>query len=497
MRTVESQIELTLDPSSEIPRKAAVVSVSSCNTAPEPRPSWREMVKYWTGLDRAIGFFVLARLWAACAGVVSVLMTAHFLTPIEQGYYYTFYSLVALQVVFELGFGFVVLQFVAHERARLSFDENGKIAGEAASHSRLASLLKLILRWYTAAATVLIVVLLPAGSHFFHVHQRAGSAASWGVPWSLLVIAAACNVFCWPLVAFVEGCGYVPDVAQMYLGQAVLGSLLSWTAMVTRHGLYAPALVILAQVALQVYLLTRRRFRRILINLLRRPPDVHKLDWYREVWPFQWKMAVSWCSSYIINQMMTAILFSTQGPRAAGRMGMSLSIATQLGTIGLSWMSTKASPFGNMIARGEITELNRVFFRTLWQSTTLVTTAAIGVFGCLLFVDRRFPSLAIRVLSPWAFGLLLVTMVMNHILSCEALYMRAHKREPLIIQAAVVAVLLGTTTVILGHTFGANAVTVGYFAFAGLVSLTWGTYIFRSKRKQWYGSATSRIPQPA
>src|ERR1039458_5361073 len=71
-------------------------------------PSWRLKVKYWTGLDRAIAFTVLARFWSAFAGVVTVLMIARFLSPNEQGYYYTIFSLVGLQIVFELGFAFEI-----------------------------------------------------------------------------------------------------------------------------------------------------------------------------------------------------------------------------------------------------------------------------------------------------------------------------------------------------------------------------------------------------
>jgi hypothetical protein len=152
-------------------------------------------------------------------------------------------------------------------------------------------------------------------------------------------------------------------------------------------------------------------------------------------------------------------------------------------------MSTKASPFGNMIARGEIGALNRLFFRTLWQSTTLVATAAAGCFLCLVVGGHRFPQLAMRVLSPWAFALLLLTMVMNHLLFSEALYMRAHKREPLLVQTVVVAIVLGMSTVILGRISGANAVTVGYFAIGGIMGLMWGTYVFMTKRKEWYGSS--------
>jgi hypothetical protein len=72
------------------------------------------------GIDHAIGFTILARVWSSAAGLVTVGLIARFLSPAEQGYYYTFGSLIALQIVFELGFSFVILQLATHERAHLT-----------------------------------------------------------------------------------------------------------------------------------------------------------------------------------------------------------------------------------------------------------------------------------------------------------------------------------------------------------------------------------------
>jgi hypothetical protein len=168
-------------------------------------------------------------------------------------------------------------------------------------------------------------------------------------------------------------------------------------------------------------------------------------------------------------------------------MGMSLSIANSIGMVGLAWMSTKASPFGNMIARGETVVLDGLFFRTLFQSTVLVATGAAGFFLCLVIGGHGFPKLAMRVLPPWAFALLLLTTVMNHVFFSEALYLRAHKREPFLVQAVVVASVLGISSMLLGRLCGANAVAVGYFIFGGLLNVAWGTYIFVTKRREWYG----------
>ena len=60
----------------------------------------RHWGRHVVGFDRAVGFSVLGRFWSSAAGLVTVALIARFLSSVEQGYYYTFGSLVALQIVF-------------------------------------------------------------------------------------------------------------------------------------------------------------------------------------------------------------------------------------------------------------------------------------------------------------------------------------------------------------------------------------------------------------
>src|SRR5664280_183412 len=151
----------------------------------EGRTGALNWLKHWIGMDRAIAFTVLARGWSVLAGIVTVLLIARFLTAAEQGYYYTFSSLVALQVVFELGFSFVILQLAAHERAELSFLPDGRVEGDAVAHSRLASVLQKAVRWYSVVGLLMTVALLPTGLYFFGAQQDLHAVVGWRVPWCL------------------------------------------------------------------------------------------------------------------------------------------------------------------------------------------------------------------------------------------------------------------------------------------------------------------------
>src|SRR5271166_363256 len=116
-------------------------------------------IRYWMrkvlGLDRAVGFTILARFWSSAAGLVTVALIARFLSLAEQGYYYTFGSLVAIQMIFELGFSFVILQMASHERAQLSISSEYQITGDAVAHARLASVIQKSVRWYSIAALLM------------------------------------------------------------------------------------------------------------------------------------------------------------------------------------------------------------------------------------------------------------------------------------------------------------------------------------------------------
>lgn len=447
--------------------------------------SLRGYLKHWLGLDRAIAFTVLARFWSAVGGLGTILLITRFLSPAEQGYYYTFSSLVALQIVFELGFSFVILQLAAHERAQLTFLPDGSIEGNAIAHSRLASILQKCVRWYSVAAIIMFLCLLPTGLHFFGTHHDNASIA-WRLPWCVLVAAATIVFQIDPMFSFIEGCGSVAQVARMRLSQAVFGSLLAWTALLLHHGLFAPAMLIAGQATMGlVFLLTAPR-RKLVKHLLTYKVREHFIGWRTEIWPFQWRIAVSWLCGYFIFQLFNPVLFAYQGPVAAGQMGMSLSIAASIGAVAMAWINTKASPFGTLVARGEIEKLDTLFFRTLWQSTTLLVCGAVAFFVVLLIAGSHFPRLTARVLPPWAFALLLITTVTNHVVFSEALYLRAHKQEPFFTQAITVAILLGFATFLLGKYSGVGAVTIGYFCIGGVFGLLSGTYIFLTKRREWH-----------
>jgi hypothetical protein len=441
---------------------------------------WLAGLRRRTGLDRAIAYTVMARVFQIVGSTGTVLLIVRFLTPVEQGYYYTLLSLVALQMVFELGFSFVILQLAAHETVHLALHPDGRIEGDRVAHLRLASVLQKTVRWYLVAGVVMLATLAPAGSAFFAAHA-AGETVHWHGPWIFAVIATVALFMLNPVVSFVEGCGQVRQVAGMRFTQGVAAILIPWSVLISRHGLWSPGAVNAGFFLVALAFLWSRR--KLLLPLLQCSGTAKAIVWRSEIWPFQWRLGVSFLCSWFTAQIFTPVLFACRGPVEAGRMGMSMSIAGYLWAMVLPWMSTKATPFGNLIARGEFQALDVLFFRTLKQSLAVVAASAALCMAGIEVLQHAAPRLATRMLPPHLFALLLLAAVSVFVVQSLAVYLRAHKREPFLWQSLLVAGLTSGGALLLVPRWGLAGGAVIYFVCAGAIGLLFALAIFHARRK--------------
>ncbi|MFP5504079.1 MAG: hypothetical protein ACLGIN_16460, partial [Candidatus Sericytochromatia bacterium] len=265
-------------------------------------------------MDRAVGYTLLGRAWQLVAGPVTLFLIALSFSPEVQGFYYTFSSLMALQVFFELGSAQVILQFASHEKAHLAWSEAGTLEGDAEAKARLRSLARLAVRFYGLMATLFAAALLPAGWLFFS-QQPGHEAIAWQAPWALVVVATAGLMAVSPVFALLEGCGQVQQVAKYRLFQGLAVNVIAWTALVLQAGLFVASANLLSTCLLAGGWLWWR-YRRLLADLLAAgPPGGARIDWWREIWPFQWRIALSWLSGSFSFYLFNPLLFAFAGAR--------------------------------------------------------------------------------------------------------------------------------------------------------------------------------------
>lgn len=438
------------------------------------------------GIDRAIAYTLVGRGWAIVAGLMTVLMVSRSLTAVDQGFYYTFSSVLALQVFFDLGLCYVVMQSASHEKARLNWTDGGILEGAPISKARLNSLLRFAVSWYGAAAILIMAVVLPAGLAFFSYHQPLSvQPHHWKLAWSWLVCAAALNLSASPVYALLQGCGLVSEVALLQVGQSIVGNLLVWLALSRGWGLLAIPLYNTGSFLYGVGWLVVEK-RAFLRQCYLADSKETGISWAAEIWPFQWKIAVSWLSGYFMSQLFTPIIFVYHGAIPAGQLGMSITIVTGLGTVALAWVTTKAPSFGVLVANRNYAQLDKNFFLCLTQSLGLIVSAGACVWLSVVFLHHTRHPFAARILPPVPFGLLILTAVVNHIVFSEAIYLRAHKEEPFLLPSVLSGCVVGVSAYLLGRFCGMTEMLGGYLMASLISGLGLGTWIFVKKRRAWH-----------
>ncbi|MGL4886952.1 hypothetical protein [Aeromonas veronii] len=438
------------------------------------------------GIDRSVLFVLLSRGAGSLSGVVTLLLISRLLTPIEQGYYYTFASIVSLQIVFELGFGSVLIQFVSHEMIGVKISRSN-ITGNKENLSRLYYIISLAIKWYFAVSTTVLIVVTPLGYLFFTTStMETLPTSTWLFPWFFLVFSASLSLMITPILSIAEGCGFVVDVARMRLVQTLFSAFFAWLALLSGYGLYASAATSIAIFIVGASWI-KKYFSHVLTAALKCPNKKEYSNlWKDEILPMQWRIGLSWLSGYFIFQLFNPVAFRFFGATFAGQLGLSLSMVTLMTGISISWFMTKVPTFGRLIADNKRAELDSLYKKTFKDSLLFLCLFSSVAVISLFILDFYGYALAQRFIEPSAFLLLVLTGIGNHIIACKATYVRSHKVEKYLGNAILTALLM-TALLFISTYFSGNYIIYFYFITVWLFFLPHATYIHNKFKKCYKG----------
>lgn len=429
-------------------------------------------------LNRAMTYGLAFHFWNLFAGGLLLVTIAAKLTPTLQGYYYTFSTLAGMQALIELGLGQVIMQFASHEWAFLTWGPSRQITGEEQALGRLAGLLQFGLRWYAACALLAGCCVFLGGRIFFL--QSPTPAGDWYLPWCLLVLVSSLGLLLTPVVTLLEGCNEVSTTWGLRTLQAAGGSLATLGALIMGLGLYSLAIGAAIKLAIAVIVLSRR-YSVALAQLLATKPQ-RVVSWRQEVWPFQWRVAVSWIASFLSASVLTPVIFHYQGAALAGQVGMTIVLANGACVPTLMWIQTRLPLLGSLVAKREFRVLDQLFKKLA------ALTGAGGLIGAglgLVFFATLHATgwkLGERVLPTDGAALLLLLSLLGVPVSVVSLYLRAFKREPLVLVTFLGALLSSAGCWYFGSRFTANAAIAAQVAAAGLWTLPLGIAIGLQQR---------------
>jgi O-antigen/teichoic acid export membrane protein len=424
---------------------------------------------------------LISRGWSILANGLTMLLIPIFMSSIDQGYYYTFISLIGLQILFELGLGQVIMQLVGHDIAHLKYHDNSHLSGDERKINHLGSLMRLLKYWYIIAA-VLFALIAGLGGIFFLANNNHALNYNWIYPWVIIVLATAINLSFLPELSFLEGCGQIGQVAKMRLQQSVLASIFLWIMLILDFGLWAVCVVPFVN-CIYTFLWLKKYsgvFDWLLIHTKNK--NFHSLNWYKDIFPFQWRIALSSLSGYFIFYAFIPIIFAKSGAVEAGKFGIAIAIFNALGTVGSSWTHAKTPLMAMLISRGERKELN-LTFNTVIKKSLIFTIISIAIIlsGVMVLNSLQY-SLASRIAEFEIMLCLSLVAISNCIIFGVAAYMRAHKEEPML----PVSLFGAVATLLIAH-FTAHQnlflLSILYAFLTSCILLPWSLFLFSKYRR--------------
>jgi O-antigen/teichoic acid export membrane protein len=437
-----------------------------------------DFIKRILSINRATLYGICAKFVNGGAWLAIALTVSTRLSKPLQGYFFTFLSLATIQMLFDLGIGMAIIQFVAHEWGVLP--ENIEHAQSSAAASRLASVFRFALYWYFLGAGMLVVILLPAGVYFFY-----GTPTNiWLGPWVFLCVAVACDFALNAFWNVLEGCN---QVSRVYRYRALKAALLGgavWAALLLGFGIYSLGIGYFVTLPLSVGMLFGENAR--LLRWIRGCSADIVVAWRKEILPLQWRLAVSFGSGYFAQWGITPITFKLFGPIVAGQFGLVWSMINAVTAIASVMVTVRAPQFGILIAERRFRELDKLALKLS------LTSLAFAVFACSVIGTGVYAlnvigsSVAQRVLPLGPTLIMLGATIFWQVGNLLAIYLRSHKKEPYLWLSFGFAISLVCLTFVAGRLFGAWGVTIAYFALVTFFFLPGAVWIFLSRRRVWH-----------
>lgn len=435
----------------------------------------------------AITYTLLYRCWQAGAGFISILLIASHLKPVQQGFYYAFANLIALQSFLDLGLYLVVSVCASHEWSLLRLSSSGHIEGDTDARSRLVSLGRFLFKWYGTAAVIFWIAASLIGLHFFEHQQAPG--INWRIPWLLHVGFSSALLWLTPFLSLLEGCDQYASASRFRLIQSAVSLLVFWFAVVGGATLWSIALMSgVSVLAILVYL---QRGRWAFFSVFYAAPESAVLSWRHELLPMQWRLAVQGLFTYLSFPLYTTLTFWYDGPVEGGRIGMTLQIFSAVQSLATVLIATRAPGLAVAVATGDRDRLHADWPRATMRALMLMVLLLCVLIPAVALAQKYAVHLGQRVMPVPAFIAFGIATLLALLVQCMAIYMRAHKQERLTPVGALSGLMYVAAAWAVVRGSGPMGIALTHLIITALVTfpLTW--LIFRACRREWYSAPTS------
>lgn len=434
-------------------------------------------IAYKAGIDKSIFWSIVNRGLGIVRAPITIFCIVQYLTVEEQGTWYTFTSLSAISMLADLGFASITTHFISHEYAHLRFEGN-KIVGDEKRLDRFIAFIYFSVKFYRGISLIAIVILIGAGFWYF---STADSEIL--IAWILYSFVGGAGLLVAMFQAIYQGLNKVKEIHINILINSLLVTTI--TCLMLSFGFKMWALVLgtflgSSLAAIGLFQMGKQFWKQIYSYQIK-----YIYNFFNETLELQLRYAVSFIASYLIGFLYVPAIYKFVNAEEAGKVGLVISIVTVISSIAYSWTQTKVPTFNMLVSQKKIGELNQLIKNATIQSTFVYITLSVLMLIIIslssnTFLNRytnRLPDISIIILY-------ICSQLLNIFINSLTLYLRAFKKEPLMIVQILNSIfLLFAIVLVLKAGFGIRTFLICVNLYSWCIIAPFSYYVFQKNRK--------------
>ncbi|HGF5593842.1 TPA: hypothetical protein ACF3DY_005136 [Klebsiella quasipneumoniae subsp. similipneumoniae] len=374
-----------------------------------------------------------SRMIKVFAAPVTLVIISKNLSSEQLAFYYTFFSLLNLQQLAELGMGHVIKQNISHafkdSTSDLSID----------SKKEIREYFKFSLVWFFCLSIFLILVVGFIGYLYLSTTK---SSIDWTYAWWALVLVSGMATLLSPFQFFLDALQKQESILKANLVSGLFGSFALWVSLMLNFGLYSISISLVVSSVICVFFIKNQFIEsyKLIFNI---NENVNYIEVFRKIYPLLTRVSAVWAFGFLFWNSFNLLSFLTQKVDVAGKIIFMIAIARSGMNVAESITQGQATIFSNLISSGRA-DLARIQFKKYSNYSMLLLISGYSFFFVVwtiypnLYLFHKVPDKIIVIQVFIFFTLQLYKMIRTN-------FVRNFKVEPFVKPSIFEAIFMPLT----------------------------------------------------
>jgi len=165
-----------------------------------------------------------------------------------------------------------------------------------------------------------------------------------------------------------------------------------------------------------------------------------------------------------------------------------MTVLNAIFSFGFIWITTKIPKFSSLIVAKDYDLLDKLYLWSLVKSSGIVISGMV-VFKIILELidDFQFINFPVRekFLDSELIYIMMIIVFLNHVVGSFGVYLRCHKKEPLLTQSLVMSFLSAISFYFSTSYYGLIGLVYSNLTLT-ILGFIWAYFVFVNSKKDWH-----------